>query len=358
MMNQQKSAKIHLLKFMFILPLLAVTLLAFRSEIANAVTKIKIIPGNVTMPANSIKTKQTVENGKINEIKSQESGDKSVDVLAYFNGEVLKAIKNNGTYVLVIKRGDKFEAYTNLSAVVVKKGDEIARGQVIGSVAVDRITGQPTIKISVFNSAPNIDANGNFINDTTKANKSITTKSYSGVGADNVTATTTAKGGDNSSSDSYTATGYGAVSAANASLSSDKAWDKQTNNGSGLTTVNVLPGNTLGGPKGVITGVAIYNADDLVFTIDPQHIDESQFKPMEKHFADNGFDLKISADIKNGRAKKINISISGSRKDNSSSSVYSADDITEKDKLLIKIMASTKTGSVSINSIAEDSDNK
>jgi beta-lactamase regulating signal transducer with metallopeptidase domain len=152
MMNQQRSAKVHLLKFMFILPLLAVTLLAFRSEIAKAVTKISAIP------ANNSKAKQTVGNGQINVIKTQKPTDKTVDVQAYFTGEVLKAKKNKGTYFLVIKHGDRYDAYTNLSAINVKEGDKITKGQVIGAVALDKTTGLPTIKFSMFNSLANIDA--------------------------------------------------------------------------------------------------------------------------------------------------------------------------------------------------------
>ena len=109
----------------------------------------------------------------------------------------------------------------------------------------------------------------------------------------------------------------------------------------------------------MLSGVAIADdADDLVSTIDPQHIEKSQLEAIKKEFTDNGFEFKITADIKDGKARKLRISISGSRKDNSSSSDYAADDITDKDKILIKIRANKKTGLVSIDSTTEDADTK
>jgi beta-lactamase regulating signal transducer with metallopeptidase domain len=47
MMNRSKTTKIHLVKFLFILPLMAVILLAFRSEISTSIAKSNVIPAAV-----------------------------------------------------------------------------------------------------------------------------------------------------------------------------------------------------------------------------------------------------------------------------------------------------------------------
>jgi len=475
MMNQQRSAKIHLLKFMFILPLLAVTLLAFRSEIANAIIKVKHMPITIkfmntantlrSKPVQAVvtKTKQATANPQITDDgqmkftsldsavvdnvkqfitlfghaklsnatggieapiimadKNKDDGEidfknalveldgKMVDigaidlnkitsvnvmrskmaiaqfgekgkygallystqkatipvtvglqsnknggshatltdngfstgyqtgkVTAFSGGEVIKTVKIYDTYLLIVKHDDMFDAYSNLALVNVKKGDKVNKGQVIG--------------------AANFDANGKskLIYDFYKGDKFM-----GGNDTTRTTTTTTIKGNRNGPPGTYTTTIYGAGSPQNTTLSSDLTWSTNNSGANGLTTTSVLPDNTLGGPKGMLSGVAIYDSDDLVSTIDPQHIEKSQLEAIKKEFTDNGFEFKITADIKDGKARKLRISISGSRKDNSSSSDYAADDITNKDKILIKIRANKKTGLVSIDSTSEDADTK
>jgi hypothetical protein len=91
---------------------------------------------------------------------------------------------------------------------------------------------------------------------------------------------------------------------------------------------------------------SINRDDELVYTIDPRHLDEQEFTRMEKQFADNGFKLKIN----NHHNDKLNIQISGS-KDNSTSSAsasISGDDLRNA-TCYIRITGDKNTGLVSIS---------
>jgi hypothetical protein len=451
MMNRQKSAKIQLLKFMFILPLLAVTLLAFRSEIANAMVKVKNMPQAMHFinkiyqatpkPAQvtTIKTKETPEpvkpkdggqfrfsasdsivvdkpkrvttlfgdaklsnatggisapiimlddnkdNGgvdfknalvqvdgrntdmdaidqhaiaSVNALRSKNAvalfgekarygallyvtrqpdivHNKTADVTAFSAGEVLATKKVSGTSLIIVKRGEFFDAYSNLTSVNVKKGDKVNQGEVIGKADVDE-TGKPTLVYELYKGSTFITKD--YANDTTI---------YSAL-------TIKGNGTVNSSSDIHSAKGLTGI-ASNGSGSGNISVSLQPGDARALTTASSGNGSkAVTFLAGNVRYVTISNdPNELTFTIDPQHVDESKFESIKKRFADSGFDLKIKAEVKQGKARKLNISIYGSQKDNSSSAVYTANDITDKDKFIIKIEANKKTGSVSINTFSD-----
>ncbi len=56
-------------------------------------------------------------------------------VKAIFEGEVTSIFNIEGTTVVMVRHGDFFSSYTNLSSVSVSKGDKIKTGQVLGKAA-------------------------------------------------------------------------------------------------------------------------------------------------------------------------------------------------------------------------------
>lgn len=56
-------------------------------------------------------------------------------VRAVFNGKVLRVVSSLGTYFVLIKHGEYFTVYQNLSSVSVGAGDEVSTKQAIGVVA-------------------------------------------------------------------------------------------------------------------------------------------------------------------------------------------------------------------------------
>src|SRR5690606_35389052 len=56
-------------------------------------------------------------------------------VRAVFNGKVSRVMPSLGTYLVLIKHGEYFTVYQNLSAVSVSAGDEVTTKQSIGVVA-------------------------------------------------------------------------------------------------------------------------------------------------------------------------------------------------------------------------------
>lgn len=77
--------------------------------------------------------------------------ERGAKVRAVFNGEVLfiGQIKRGLLYV-VIRHGNYFSSYKNLSKVLVKKGDKISTKQIIGEVFTNKTTGQTQLGFSVF----------------------------------------------------------------------------------------------------------------------------------------------------------------------------------------------------------------
>jgi len=390
MMNRARSAKIHLLKFMFILPLLAVTLMAFRSEIVNSVNKITTKPKPVMMVNNSmmptivpnstltgwLKKEPVVHSAKKAIIRPDTTSKESVELNAYFKGEVLKTQEIDGTYLIIIRDGDRFDTYSNLTSVKVKKGDKVKKGQVIGTADVDLVTGIPKLKYQMYNGAVMVyDADGS---DTVK--RSYTTISGNGSYSNGAYTVSPAPSYNVSGAGSYSSGTYTVSPAPSNIVSGTVIYDSTTyaaspapytaagysTAGSGNvsaatpSTVVVYQGKTrvkpvrIGSGRTYLNGNVSYvmignDQDELTFTIDPKHIEQWQFAPMEKKFADDGFKLKIKGDLKNNNDSKLKIEISGSKDNNSSSASasFSSDDL-HNSKTFIRISGDKKTGLVSI----------
>ena len=62
-------------------------------------------------------------------------------VKSIFEGEVVSVSKVGGNYLVILRHGKYFTAYSNLSSVSVSKGSSVGRGQSLGAVASDPETG-------------------------------------------------------------------------------------------------------------------------------------------------------------------------------------------------------------------------
>jgi septal ring factor EnvC (AmiA/AmiB activator) len=66
-------------------------------------------------------------------------------VRAVFEGEVRSVLDIEGTYLVIIKHGEYFTAYSNLRTVSVSKGEKVSTKQNIGTVATDPATGESSV---------------------------------------------------------------------------------------------------------------------------------------------------------------------------------------------------------------------
>ncbi|MDB4922348.1 murein hydrolase activator EnvC, partial [Mucilaginibacter sp.] len=71
-------------------------------------------------------------------------------VRAVFQGEVSNVKDVSGTYLVVIKHGEYFTAYSNLKSVNVRAGQKVSTKQVIGTVATDSSTGEAIVSFSLY----------------------------------------------------------------------------------------------------------------------------------------------------------------------------------------------------------------
>jgi hypothetical protein len=324
-----------------------------------------------------------VHSAKKGIIRPDTASKESVQLNAYFKGVVVTTKEVSGTYIIIIRDGDRFDTYSNLTSVKVKKGDKVKKGQVIGTADVDLATGIPKLKYQMYNGDVMVyDADGN---DTAKRSYGNAYIVYDKNGGDSVKrgygraymVYTSKKSSSNTSSSgsqvytaspapSYSASGTGSYSNSTYAVSPapyTTAAYNATSSGnaspmpSGVVIYQAKPGAdpvTVGSGRTYLTANVSYvtadnNADELVFTIDPKHTEESQFARMEKQFADNGFKLKIKGDLKNNNDSKLRIEISGSKDNNTSSAsaVFSSDDLHNSNSV-IKITGDKKTGLVSI----------
>ncbi|EDP70914.1 possible membrane protein; possible peptidase, M23/M37 family [Flavobacteriales bacterium ALC-1] len=77
--------------------------------------------------------------------------EKNAEVKAVFNGEVSKiVVVKNANPGIMIRHGNYFTIYYNLSKIYVKPGDKITTGQVIGQVFTSRITGESLLDFRLF----------------------------------------------------------------------------------------------------------------------------------------------------------------------------------------------------------------
>ena len=95
--------------------------------------------------------------------------------------------------------------------------------------------------------------------------------------------------------------------------------------------------------------VDIRDDDELVYVIDPGTLNKSQIENMRKNFKKDGFDLKVDEDFDGNKLKSISVSINSVNKHSSASATYSGDDL-KKDGNIIRIEADKTTGGVSVMS--------
>jgi len=83
-------------------------------------------------------------------IKSESMGvdiksNPGANVRAVFDGDVVKVMDISGTYLVLIRHGEYFTAYSNLKSASVSKGQKVSTRQAIGTVATDPTTGETNV---------------------------------------------------------------------------------------------------------------------------------------------------------------------------------------------------------------------
>lgn len=83
-------------------------------------------------------------------IKSESMGvdiksNPGANVRAVFDGNVVKVMDISGTYLVLIRHGEYFTAYSNLKSASVSKGQKVSTRQAIGTVATDPTTGETNV---------------------------------------------------------------------------------------------------------------------------------------------------------------------------------------------------------------------
>lgn len=83
-------------------------------------------------------------------IKSESMGvdiksNPGASVRAVFNGDVVKVMDISGTYLVLIRHGEYFTAYSNLKSASVSKGQRVSTRQTIGTAATDPTTGETNV---------------------------------------------------------------------------------------------------------------------------------------------------------------------------------------------------------------------
>jgi septal ring factor EnvC (AmiA/AmiB activator) len=71
-------------------------------------------------------------------------------VRAVFQGEVTSIENISGTFLVVIKHGEYYTAYSNLRSLNVKKGQKVGTKQTIGTAATDQATGEAIVSFSLY----------------------------------------------------------------------------------------------------------------------------------------------------------------------------------------------------------------
>ena len=92
-------------------------------------------------------------------VKIQSNGvriltEKGAQVRAVFNGEVYEIVYiKNSNPVIMLRHGNYFTAYKNLSKIYVKKGDKVTTKQALGEVFTNSVDGETVLYFSVFKEA-------------------------------------------------------------------------------------------------------------------------------------------------------------------------------------------------------------
>ncbi|RCH54656.1 peptidase M23 [Mucilaginibacter hurinus] len=71
-------------------------------------------------------------------------------VRAVFSGEVSNVANVSGTYLVIIRHGEYFTAYSNLRSVSVSKGQKVGIKQTLGTVATDSATGETSVHFDLY----------------------------------------------------------------------------------------------------------------------------------------------------------------------------------------------------------------
>jgi septal ring factor EnvC (AmiA/AmiB activator) len=71
-------------------------------------------------------------------------------VRTVFNGEVTHISDVSGTYLVIVKHGEYFTAYSNLRSYNVKQGQKVSTKQVIGIVSTDSATGEAIVNFAIY----------------------------------------------------------------------------------------------------------------------------------------------------------------------------------------------------------------
>ena len=98
-------------------------------------------------------------------IKSESTGvdiksNPGANVRAVFEGTVVKVADISGTYLVLIKHGEYFTAYSNLRSASVAKGDKVSTKQVIGTVATDPTSGITDVHFDLTRGTTYLDPKG------------------------------------------------------------------------------------------------------------------------------------------------------------------------------------------------------
>ena len=88
-------------------------------------------------------------------IKSESTGvdiksNPGANVRAVFEGDVIKVVDISGTYLVLIRHGEYFTAYSNLKSASVSKGQKVSTKQAIGTVATDSTTGETDVHFDLY----------------------------------------------------------------------------------------------------------------------------------------------------------------------------------------------------------------
>jgi septal ring factor EnvC (AmiA/AmiB activator) len=95
-------------------------------------------------------------------IKSESDGvdiksSPGANVRAVFEGDVTKVADISGTYLVLIRHGEYYTAYSNLRSVVVTKGTKVSTRQSIGTVANDPSTGEANVHFELYRGVNPVD---------------------------------------------------------------------------------------------------------------------------------------------------------------------------------------------------------
>lgn len=98
------------------------------------------------------KTRSLTDNSvEVNNSGVKIATESNADVKSVFNGVVSKIIVvKNGNPGIMVRHGNYFTIYYNLSKVFVKSGDKITTGQVIGQVFTSKFNGESLLDFRIY----------------------------------------------------------------------------------------------------------------------------------------------------------------------------------------------------------------